>query len=1103
MNPNLPITAFRDQIVQTVAEHTVTIITAETGAGKTTQVPQFLMDAGYRVVVTQPRRLAARTAAERVAEESGSPLGQLIGYRVSGESVDSPQTKVLFCTDGLQLVRQLTGRKTCDVLVIDEFHEWNINIETLVAWVKLQQTEGNSLKVVLMSATPEADRLSSYFDGAPVIDVPGKLFPVDEKFRHVDEVVSTIELLVNQGRNILVFVRGLAQIDGLISDLSQKGLQQRAEIIPLHGQLDSAEQKKAFRHYDRPKIVVSTNVAQTSITIDDIDAVVDTGEEMWKEVRSGVEGLYLHNVSQADCTQRKGRAGRTKPGVYFLCSDVSPEERDAYPTAEIQRSRLDQTVLRLAVQGFDALALRFFHDPEDTNPGALKDAHDALVRLGAFDEAGEVTEMGKQINKLPVDVHFARMIIEAKKRKVLPEVLSIVACLQVNGIRNKGDKFLGPQWHKLTSEKKSDLLAELDCFMAALSMNNAELSAVDIHGKRFRQAKEVRARLCDVLKVPNKPVADGNRIEVLKACIAGMVDHLYQYDMSSFKYRGSSNDLRELDNRSVVVGRADWVTAKPFDLNGKDRRGSSYTINLLTFVSAIDPAWLVEVAPHLVTREDSGYAYVPVQNEVMAITNICFNGVKIGEETAAATASPEATRVLAEALAAKMIDYADKGYNSSVINQALDYCAQTHRGVNRPTEYAVSNLFVEKLGDVYQVADLEGVDLKLQISDFVSDEVAEELRVPDAEHIVAQGVTCLVSYERSRLGQLIATVRVPAEGLYDIFDLPVDNVRRIEVVDAAGDVLVRSFSMNAAQREYQDYLNRKRKQDEKQGFLDDIVRLQAQQNQLETEGKPTDTLRELISAARTAVDRLHSYYRAAQPGDVVGAIRKAEREIERLSGDVSELLLEDLVTGRLTHRDVKVNQQFMEHLEVLALRSGRFIEPITPEQLRKHYEQKLGGVTDANHIYLLDLGLNPEDYAPADVIAELDLAPEEVELEGRKGMTSYSVTYGFVQAGDERIGVGIVKVPVSIYERNCGRVGRNSKFPELPYGIELIIEVTEGDKTIAQGHDDEELARKVKKNKGKTGDRAGDRDRQIRLASLGISSEGPTAPPPWFKGRLR
>ena len=461
---NLPILAFRDQIVNAVRTSPVVVITAETGAGKSTQVPQYLLDEGYDLVVTQPRRLAARTVAERVAEEIGEDIGGTVGYRTAVDRRDSPATRCLFCTDGLALVRELMGQNK-GVLVLDEVHEWNENMEVLVAWAKRQTEVGADFKVVLMSATLEAEKLAAFFNGAPIISVPGRLFPVETKkagMRLVDDVAT----LVAEGRNVLVFHPGKQEIEDTCAALKQ--MQVNAEILPLHGQLTPQEQSLCFKHYGRPKVVVSTNVAQTSVTIDDIDAVVDSGMERRIELVDGVEGLYLKPISLADSTQRKGRAGRTKEGIYI--DHFSASTRPDFPVAEILRKRLDQTVLRLAIARFDMEELEFFHQPDRSD---IHDARRTLVGLGCMNVDGLVTKIGKLVNRLPVSVQYARMLVEADRLGVVDDVLTVAAIMEMSGItvpppsRNQPDR---PDWRRMVpSESESDVMGQLAVWQMASS----------------------------------------------------------------------------------------------------------------------------------------------------------------------------------------------------------------------------------------------------------------------------------------------------------------------------------------------------------------------------------------------------------------------------------------------------------------------------------------------------------------------------------------------------------------------------------------------------------------------------------------------------------
>ena len=642
----LPITAFRKTIVEAVRNGPVTVITAETGAGKSTQVPQYLLDEGCDLVVTQPRRLAARTVAQRVAEEIGEELGGTVGYRTAVDRQDSPATRCLFCTDGLALVRELMGANR-GVLVLDEVHEWNENMEVLVAWAKRQIATGADFKVVLMSATLEAEKLAAFYNGAPVISVPGRLFPVESR-NPASRLVDDVAALVRDGRNVLVFQPGKQEIIDTTSALEQ--MQVNAEILPLHGELTPQEQAKCFKHYGRPKVVVSTNVAQTSVTIDDIDAVVDSGLERRIELVDGVEGLYLKPISLADATQRKGRAGRTKAGIYI--DHCSSSSRPDFPVAEILRKRLDQTVLRLAIAGFDMELLEFFHQPTKSE---IHDAKRALVSLGCMTADGQVTKIGRLVNRLPVSVQYGRMLVEADRLGVVDDVLTVAAILERGGItvptpsRNQPDR---PDWRRMVpGETESDVMGQLLVWQMADNMTKDEMREKGVSLRSFFRAKEIRQHLAQAVKQFFRFGSTGRREDILKAVCAGMVDHLYKGSYG--RYTNGEGIERELGSGSLVRG-ADWLVGKAFDLQVKTRRGMM-TLKLIELTSKVDPMWLVEIAPQLTERKNAlNPRYDSAKDVVVSTTQTYFNGAMVREEMVADGENPEAANVFASWVASQV-----------------------------------------------------------------------------------------------------------------------------------------------------------------------------------------------------------------------------------------------------------------------------------------------------------------------------------------------------------------------------------------------------------------------------------------------------------------
>lgn len=661
---NYPVDDYRGEIVASVEANPVTVIVAETGAGKSTGVPEYLAKAGYRVIVTEPTVLAAEELAERVAQNMRVELGAEVGYATGRSRQASRETGVLFCTDGLQLVRELVGGRNAaggrTVLVLDEVHEWNLNIEVLVAWAKMRILAGDDLRVVLMSATVAAEELARFMNDAPIISVPGRLFPVERQTAPGNGLVGKAVAFARGGRNVLMFQPGKREIEATIAELRNE-LGGVAIILPLHGDLEWAERKRCFAPAPAGmvKVVVSTNLAQTSLTFPDIDAVVDSGLERRVELRDGIEGLYLLPISRADCEQRAGRAGRTKPGVYVLASDTSLESRPQFPKAEILRTRLDQTVLRLAAQGLDAAAMEFFHQPDREE---IRRAREALTKLGAIDGAGDVTSMGHRMAKLPVSVHLARMLIEAEHRGAVEQVATIAACMESGEIRARDGV-----WHKLTRETRSDLLAVLDVFRAAQDIRGVPgkskadgLREIGVFGKDYFRAVELRTKLLDVMRRTRDqgagkqfPTAEAERAAILRSCVAGMVDHLYKGDYG--RYRNGSGGERELARESVVKGhpgRAEWLVGLPFDISGKSARGRQFTLRLVGMATVVDPTMLAEVAPQLAERKPGlRPSYNPEKDVVTSVTELFFNGQKVGEETVADPEHPEAMIIFARWLA--------------------------------------------------------------------------------------------------------------------------------------------------------------------------------------------------------------------------------------------------------------------------------------------------------------------------------------------------------------------------------------------------------------------------------------------------------------------
>lgn len=590
----LPIEKKEKEILDAIENNDVCIITAETGAGKSTKVPQMLFKLGYNVVVTQPRRIAARTVAERVAEEIGEELGKTVGFKTGFEALASADTKILFCTDGLQLIKEIcskTDKNEKSVLIIDEVHEWNLNIEALIAWANKRIGEGWKTKLVIMTATLESDfQLSNFFNTSKVasVKVPGRLFPVHERIGK--EFITDICDLIDEGRNILVFMPGKAEIGDVILKLSAQ--QKECVILPLHGELGMNEQKKCFEVYDVPKVVVATNVAQTSITIPDIDAVVDSGLEKIMVTNNGVEGIVIKECSKADLLQRKGRAGRTKEGVYILDPAAKPyANRPQFSQPEIKRLNLDQIVLRFEAVGIDPANISFYHQPEIES---INTAKELLTSIGAIGKDGKITSLGKRMAEMPISARYARMILEAEKNGVVNDVIIIVAILEIGSMVNFKEVNYR-RFHIGTSE--SDLLAELQIYKKFETNKAINFKKEGIIAKRFFRIKELIAKIKRALS-GKITFSDSHDTEaILKSCFSGMLDNIYMYEMGSYVSVKNTCESRYIDKNSILYGKySDYVIGIPHDIQF-EKWGSLNKIHIISMVSLISVDFLLRNYP--------------------------------------------------------------------------------------------------------------------------------------------------------------------------------------------------------------------------------------------------------------------------------------------------------------------------------------------------------------------------------------------------------------------------------------------------------------------------------------------------------------------------
>ena len=482
----LPVHEKLEEIKKAIAENQVTIICGETGSGKTTQLPKICLELGRGAAGlighTQPRRLAARSVAERIAEELKSEIGSAVGYKVRFTDHTSRDACVKLMTDGILLAETQTDRylTAYDTIIIDEAHERSLNIDFLLGYLKQLLPRRPDLKVIITSATIDAERFSQHFNGAPVLEVSGRTYPVeilyqpltskdedDAEVELTDAIVDAADELARHGEgDILIFLPGEREIREAAEALRKSTLRRNDEILPLFARLSHAEQHKIFHPTGaKRRIVLATNVAETSLTVPGIKYVIDTGLARVKRysARAKVEQLHVEKISQAAARQRSGRCGRVSAGVCIrLFSEEDFNSRPEFTDPEIVRSNLAAVILRMAALKLgDVAAFPFLEMPDSRY---INDGFQVLLELGAVNEHNGLTKLGEQMARLPIDPKIARILLAAKKHDCMAEILVIASALSIQDPRERPleARDAAAKAHERFTDKQSDFLAYLN-----------------------------------------------------------------------------------------------------------------------------------------------------------------------------------------------------------------------------------------------------------------------------------------------------------------------------------------------------------------------------------------------------------------------------------------------------------------------------------------------------------------------------------------------------------------------------------------------------------------------------------------------------------------
>jgi len=627
----LPVYPYRDEFLAAVKSEKVLILVGETGSGKTTQIPQFLHEVGYselgKIGCTQPRRVAAMSVAARVAEEMNVRLGQEVGYSIRFENCTSPKTIIQYLTDGMLLREILTepDLASYSCMVIDEAHERTLHTDILFGLLKDISRFRSDLKLIVSSATLDAEKFSKYFDDASIFMIPGRMFPVDIYYTKAPEadyvdaaVVTVLQIHVSQPLNgdILVFLTGQEEIETAAEILEQRSrnLGSRiAELIicPIYANLPSDQQAKIFEKTPKGarKVVLATNIAETSLTINGICYVIDTGfnKEKSFNARSGMESLVVTPISQAASNQRAGRAGRTQPGKCFRLFTAWSFQNELEPNTvpEILRTNMGNVVLMLKSLGInDLLNFDFMdHPPAD----ALIRALEQLYALGALNDRGELTKLGRRMAEFPLDPMLSKAVIASEKYNCVAEVLSTISMLSLGA-----SVFYRPKEkavHADTARQNfargggGDHIALLRCYTewAATGYNATWCAENYVQIRNMRKARDIREQLeglCERVEI-DPSLSNSDDIDaILKAITSGFFYNIAKLGRSG-EYQTVKQHKTVYIHPSSVLAKEDepppWLVY--FEL-------AFTTKEFMRQVAPIKPGWLVEIAPHYYQESD-------------------------------------------------------------------------------------------------------------------------------------------------------------------------------------------------------------------------------------------------------------------------------------------------------------------------------------------------------------------------------------------------------------------------------------------------------------------------------------------------------------------
>ena len=652
----LPVSQKKADIAKAIEENQVVIVAGETGSGKTTQLPKICAELGRGkfglIGHTQPRRLAARSVANRIAEEMETPLGSVVGYKVRFNDQISDSTKIKLMTDGILLAEIQHDRylNQYDTIIIDEAHERSLNIDFILGYLKELLPKRPDLKIIITSATIDPERFSHHFNKAPIIEVSGRTYPVETRYRPLSDetegdkdqlegIFEAVDELCDEGLgDILIFMNGEREIRDTADALSKRNLKS-TEIVPLYARLSASEQNRIFQPHAGRRIVLATNVAETSLTVPGIKYVIDPGTARISRYsyRTKVQRLPIEPISQASANQRKGRCGRVEEGICIrLFSEDDFNQRPEFTDPEILRTNLASVILQMTALGLGEVeAFPFVESPDKRN---IQDGMRLLEELGAIDSKAKepkkrLTKMGRQLARLPIDPRLARMVLEAPKFSALKELMVIASALSIQDPRERpSDKQQSSDdKHRRFFHEESDFLTLVNLW-DYLQKQQKHLSGNQFRKQckqdylnylRVREWQDVYFQVHQSMREMGFNINDepANYQGVHSAILVGLLSHIGVKDPEKNDYQGSRNARFHIFPASGLFKKQPkWIMSAELVETSKLWG---------RIIAKIQPEWIEPLAKHLIKRSYSEPHWSKKRSAVMAYEKVMLYGLPV------------------------------------------------------------------------------------------------------------------------------------------------------------------------------------------------------------------------------------------------------------------------------------------------------------------------------------------------------------------------------------------------------------------------------------------------------------------------------------------